>query len=100
MSFHRSSEDTKEEIERLEEFEQSIVGDNSSDKDYDSEISRNAWTLNRETGVDYKQNKMEELVSNYAEHFGEFYEEDPENVLDYLEQFNGDIDTAIASFEE
>jgi len=58
MSFHRSSEDTKEEIERLEEFEQSIVEDNSSDKDYDSEISRNAWKLNRENGFDYKQSKM------------------------------------------
>jgi len=40
------------------------------------------------------------LVSNYVEYFGEFYEEDPENVLDYLEQFDGYIDTAIASFEE
>ncbi len=100
MSFHGSSEDKKEEIERLEEFEQTIVEDNSSGEDYDPEISKAAWKLNRKTGADYKQSEMEELVFNYAEHFRDFYEEDLENVLDYLEQFNGDIDTAIASFKE
>lgn len=100
MSFHGSSEDKKKEIEQLEEFEQSIIEDNSSGKDYGTEISRAAWKLNRETGVDYKQGEMEELVFNYAEHFEDFYEEDPGNVLDYLDRFDGDIDTAIASFEE
>jgi len=100
MSFHKSSEDKKEEIERLEEFEKSIVEESSPGKDYRPEISRAAWKLNRDTGIDYKQSEMEELVSNYAEHFRDFYEEDTGNVLDYLEQFNGDIDGAISSFEE
>lgn len=100
MSFHKSSEDKKKEIKRLEEFEENIVENDSSGEDYGSEISRDAWKLNRETGIDYKQEEMEELVFNYAEHFKNFYEEDPGNVLDYLEQFGGDIDSAIASFEK
>lgn len=99
MSFHKSDDEKREEIEELERLEQSLTEDNSSYDNYGQEISRAAWRLNRETGADYKQGDMEELVSNYAEHFEEFYEEDPENVLDYVEQFDGDIDSAIDSFE-
>jgi hypothetical protein len=100
MSFHRPSEDKKEEIEQLEEFEQDIVEDDPSGEGYGTDISRTAWELNKEKGANYKQNKMEELVFNYAEHFRDFYEEDPENVLDYLERFDGNINSAIASLEE
>lgn len=100
MSFHRSSDEKREQIEKLERLEESLKEDNSSNNNYGEEISRTAWKLNRETGIDYQQADMEELVFKYADHFKDLYEEDPSNVLDYIEQFDGDIDIAIDSFEK
>lgn len=100
MSFHGSGDEMKKEIEELEKLEQDLSQDSSSEKEYGSEISREAWLLNKETNIDYDHENMKELVSRYSEHFEEFYENDPSNVLDYLDQFDGDIDAAINSFRE
>ena len=54
----------------------------------------------KNTDYEHGQKRMEDLVYNYSERFEQLYEEDPSNVIDYLERFNGDIEEAIESLEE
>ena len=100
MSFHNSDDETERKVEELESLEEGFLEDESSEDGYGPEIRGTAWELNKRTGLDYDISKMEDLVANYADHFEDFYKEDPSSVIDYLDRFNGDIDAAINSFKE
>lgn len=93
MSFHRTGDTRRSQIERLKE--------SLNSRQVDPEISRYASSLAEELDEDHdhRQDELETLLVSYRQTFREFYEQDPVgNTKDYLERFDS-LENALQPLE-